>query len=152
MKPDSKCENNSDKNLAITDRPDDWLLRQWKMGDEQAAEVFFDRYAIRLVNLLASRLNPRFQSVVDPGELMQSAMASFFNAARHSRIEVSGSVSLWRLLATFARRKMARRIESHSAVKRGGKQKRIELDELEHSSFATGGTLRRMKCVSCLIC
>ncbi|MGB7324879.1 MAG: protein kinase, partial [Rubripirellula sp.] len=62
---------------------------------------------------------------------VQSAMGSFFDAARHSRIEVSRSVSLWRLLATFARRKMARSIERQSAVKRGGDQVRVSLDSVQ---------------------
>ncbi|MCO8121023.1 protein kinase [Stieleria sp. TO1_6] len=128
MEPDTSHEKNSDFPESITDRPDGWLLREWKSGDERAAEVLFDRYAIRLVALVASRLSRRYQSAIDPGEVVQSAMGSFFDAARHSRIQVSGSVSLWRLLATFARRKMARSIEHQSAIKRGGGQKRLPLD------------------------
>ncbi len=58
-------------------------------------------------------------------------MGSFFDAARHSRIEFSRSVSLWRLLATFARRKMARSIERQSAIKRGGDQVQRSLDSVD---------------------
>ncbi|TWT97157.1 protein kinase domain-containing protein [Neorhodopirellula pilleata] len=130
MKPDSGSEEKSNKSEAITNRPDDWLLREWKAGNEQAAEVFANRYAIRLVALVANRLNHRYRSSVDPEEVVQSAMGSFFNAARHSRIEVSGSVSLWRLLATFVRRKMARSIERQSAAKRGGERERLSLDDV----------------------
>ena len=39
---------------------------------------------------------------------------------------------MWRLLATFARRKMARSIERQSAVKRGGNQVRRSLDSIQH--------------------
>ncbi len=113
----------------MTDRPDSWLLRQWKNGDERAAEVLFDRYAFRLVALVASRLNRRYRSQIDPEQVMQSALGSFFDAARHSRIQVSQNVSLWRLLATFARRKLARSIERHSASKRGGNQTRLPLND-----------------------
>lgn len=113
----------------MTDRPDSWLLRQWKNGDEKAAEIIFDRYAFRIVALVASRLNRRYRSQIDPDEVMQSAMGSFFDAARRSRIQVSNSVSVWRLLATFARRKLARSIERHSASKRGGDRTRIPLDQ-----------------------
>ena len=120
MEPDSDNEKEFQESKSITDRPDGWLLRQWKSGDEQAAEVIFDRYAFRLVALVASRLNHRYRSQIDPDAVMQSAMGSFFDAARHSRIQVSRCVSLWRLLATFARRKLARSIERHSASKRGG--------------------------------
>ncbi|KAA5538005.1 protein kinase [Roseiconus nitratireducens] len=129
MEPDSDNEKDFQESESITDRPDGWLLRQWKSGNEQAAEVLFDRYAFRLVTLVASRLSSRYRSQVDPDAVMQSAMGSFFDAARHSRIQVSHSVSLWRLLATFARRKLARSIERHSASKRGGDQTRVPLDQ-----------------------
>ncbi|EMI18840.1 serine/threonine protein kinase, partial [Rhodopirellula maiorica SM1] len=131
MKPDTCGEENSENVLAITDRSDGWLLREWKSGDERAAEVLFDRYAIRLVALVASRLNRRYRSTIVPDEVVQSALGSFFDAAKHSRIHISGNVSLWRLLATFARRKMARSIERQTAVKRVGDQMRISLDEVQ---------------------
>lgn len=138
MKPDSDDGKEFQESKSITDRPDGWLLRQWKSGDEQAAEVLFDRYAFRLVALVASRLNRRYRSQIDPDAVMQSAMGSFFDAARHSRIQVSNSVSLWRLLATFARRKLARSIERHSASKRGGKLTRVPLaDDLNQPQTAS---------------
>lgn len=131
LEPDSSPEKNSKFPESLTDRPDGWLLREWKAGDERAAEVLFDRYAIRLVALVSSRLNRRYKASIDPNDVVQSAMGSFFDAARHSRIEVSRSVSLWRLLATFARRKMARSIKRQSAVKRGGDQVRVPLDSVQ---------------------
>lgn len=131
MEQDSSPEENPRISESLTDRPDGWLLREWKAGDEQAAEVLFDRYAIRLVALVSSRLNRRYKASIDPNDVIQSAMGSFFDAARHSRIEVSRSVSLWRLLATFARRKMARSIERQSAVKRGGDQVRVPFDSVQ---------------------
>lgn len=131
LKPDSSRNEISEKPGAITNRSDEWLLRDWKAGNEQAAEVFADRYAIRLVALVASRLNRRYRASIDPEEVVQSAMGSFFNAARHSRLDIGGSVSLWRLLATFVRRKMARFIERQSAAKRGGQHDRLALDAVE---------------------
>ncbi|MEZ6089942.1 MAG: sigma-70 family RNA polymerase sigma factor [Pirellulaceae bacterium] len=128
LEPDTDHKKEFVKSVTITDRSDSWLLRSWKNGDERAAEVLFNRYAIRLVALVASRLNQRYRSQVDPEEVVQSAMGSFFDAAKHSRIQVSQSVSLWRLLATFARRKLSRSIERHSASKRGGDHKRVSLD------------------------
>ena len=132
MEPDIGTEKDSNISGSIKDRSDSWLLREWKSGDEQAAEVLLDRYSIRLVALVASRLNHRFQASIDPSEVVQSAMGSFFDAARHSRIQVSQSVSLWRLLATFARRKLARSIERQSAIKRGGDQLQLSLDRVKH--------------------
>ncbi len=137
MEPDSKRRKNLENSELIADRPDDWLLHEWKAGDEKAAEVLFNRYAIRLVALVASRLNRKCQAAIDPSEIVQSAMGSFLNAAKHSRIQVSGSVSLWRLLATFARRKMARSIERHSATKRSGGRTQVSFDAI-HAQLGSG--------------
>ncbi len=131
LEPDISPHENSRIPESLGDQPDGWLLREWKSGDERAAEILFDRYAIRLVALVASRLNRKYQVSIDPSDVVQSAMGSVFGAARHSRIQISRSVSLWRLLATFARRKMARSIERQSAVKRGGNQVRVSLDSLQ---------------------
>ena len=120
LKPDSDLEKISKDFLA--DLSGDELLRRWKAGDEQAAEILFDRYSLRLVALVASRLNRKFRDAVAPEDIVQSALGSFFDAARHSRIHVTSSLSLWRLLATFARRKMARSIENQVAAKRGCRQ------------------------------
>ncbi|MEM0926369.1 MAG: protein kinase [Planctomycetota bacterium] len=134
MKPDIDDKKEIPKLESTTDRPDSWLLHKWKNGDEQAAAVLFDRYALRLVALVASRLNRRYRSQIDPAEVMQSAMGSFFNAARASRIQLNDGVSLWRLLATFARRKLARSVEHHSAIKRGGGRIQTPLDQAENQA------------------
>ena len=134
MEPDTNLKKESKTPEGLTDRSDGWLLRQWKTGNESAAEVLFDRYSMRLVALVASRLNRRYQSKIDPSEIVQSALGSFFEAAKHSRIQVSENVSLWRLLATFARRKMARVIERLAASKRGGDREQIAFDDIDPPS------------------
>ena len=131
MEPDSHPEIFREKLLA--DLSGDELLRRWKLGDERAASVLVDRYTLRLVALVASRLNRRFQDTIDPEDVVQSAMGSFFAAARQSRLRISQSVSLWHLLAAFAKRKMLRTIERQSAAKRGGEFQRVGLDERVHA-------------------
>ena len=119
LKPDT-TEQKTFKNLIDHGSAGRLAATPVERGNEQAAEVF-STGSDPLGRLVASRLNHRYRSEIDPDAVMQSAMGSFFDAARHSRIQVSHSVSLWRLLATFARRKMARKIERYSAAKRGGK-------------------------------
>ncbi|MEM8733853.1 MAG: protein kinase [Planctomycetota bacterium] len=131
MEPDSVARNFSENSVSFRDQSDAWLLQSWKKGREQAAEILFDRYSMRLVALIASRLNPRYRSEIAPEEVVQSALGSFFAAVDRSRIEVSEGISLWRLLATFARRKMTRRIERLITAKRGGNQHRISIDLLD---------------------
>lgn len=130
MEPDSRPGEFPEKLLA--DLSGDELLRRWKLGDERAASVLVDRYTLRLVALVASRLNRRFRDAIDPEDVVQSAMGSFFAAARQSRLRISQSVSLWRLLATFAKRKMLRTIERQSATKRGGEFRRVAVEEVFH--------------------
>ena len=126
MEPDSKIEISSE--ITLVDLPGDELLALWKSGNEGAATVLVDRYCLRLVALVATKMNQRFRDTVDPEDVVQSAMGSFFRAARQSKLEVSRSASLWQLLATFAKRKMLRSIERSSAIKRGGEAQRVEID------------------------
>lgn len=131
LKPDIEIRKESELPPLLVDQSDDALVRQWKSGNEAAADILADRHTLRLVALVASRLSRRFKGTIDPEDVVQSAMASFFDAARHSRISVSSSLSMWRLLATFARRKLARSIESRAALKRGGDQERVSLEAAE---------------------
>ena len=64
LKPDSDLEKISKDFLA--DLSGDELLRRWKAGDERAAGILFDRYSLRLVALVASRLNRKFRDAVAP--------------------------------------------------------------------------------------
>ena len=127
MEPDSQSDIFKE-NLA--DFSDGELLSRWKHGNEQAAACIVERYAIRLVAMVASKMNPRFCVAGDPDDVVQSAMGSFFAAARQNRIQVSQSVSLWRLLATFTKRKMLRSIERQTTAKRGGSFERLDFDQV----------------------
>ena len=113
------------ENLTSTE-----LLREWKAGNQRAAEIIASRYAIRMVALVASKLNRKYRGATDPEDIVQSAFGSFFAAAKQSRLQLSQSVSLWQLLATFAQRKMLRSIERASAIKRGGDFDQVPIDDL----------------------
>lgn len=129
MEPDSDRSNFSV--IPLADHSGEQLLRLWRAGDEQAAGVLVDRYTFRLIALVAQRMNQRFRGSIDPEDVVQSAMGSFFNAAQQDRIHISDSVSLWRLLAAFARRKLARSVEKQTAFKRGGGHTRLSLEIAE---------------------
>ncbi len=111
------------------------LLARWKLGDSQAANVLADRYSARLVALVASRLNRRYQPAVAPEEVVQSAMGSFFGGIATSKIRASRIHSVWSLLATFAKRKMLRAIEREKTMKRGGHLDRVPFDESLFQQF-----------------
>ena len=125
MDPDNNRKNYQEISLQDLSSPE--LLGLWKQGDEQAARILSDRYSLRMVAFIAGRLNRRFRDTVDPEEIVQSALGSFFYAAQRSKLQVSQNVSFWNLLAAFAKRKMMRRIERLSTEKRGGDFQRTDL-------------------------
>ena len=61
------------------------FLRQWKEGDESAAEELFNRFSERLVALARSRLSEKLARRVGPEDVVQSAFRSFFREAANDR-------------------------------------------------------------------
>ena len=126
MNPDNQIEENSE--IPLCNQSDANLVRAWQSGSQQAASALMDRYAARLVALISVRLSKPIRQSVDPEDIVQSAMGSFFNAARHNKIQVSQSVFVWDLLAVIARRKLTRVVEKSFAEKRGGNFRRVSLE------------------------
>jgi eukaryotic-like serine/threonine-protein kinase len=107
------------------------LTQRWKAeADDEAAEILFERYAVRLASEIAANLSQRFQSLVDPQDVVQSAWGSFFRGIRNSKLRASQIDSVWGLLRTIAKRKLLHSISLESAKKRGGDRNRIELMDL----------------------
>ena len=67
MEPDSQSEKVLRGCLSDLSASD--LVRSWKAGDERAAEVLVDRYCIRLVAFIRSRLDRRWQHEIDPEDV-----------------------------------------------------------------------------------
>ena len=130
---------------SLTNLSDAELLNRWKAGEQDSADIILDRYALRLAALVAGRIGQRYRSSIDAEDLTQSALGSFFAAVDQSRFKWDANLTLWKVLATFARRKLSRAIERESAIKRGGEARRTTLDhasdhkaleEYQHSSEA----------------
>ncbi|MCU0719098.1 MAG: protein kinase [Pirellula sp.] len=131
-KADIKFQKISDSNL--TNRASRELVEMWRSGSQEAARVLLARYEVRLVALVASRLNRKYRDAIAPEDVVQSAMGSFFRVTRASArqsIKLDSTASAWNILATFVRRKLARALERETAVKRGGGRTRMALDDLE---------------------
>ncbi len=120
--------------MNLTNRASRELVDLWQAGSQEAAQVLLARYAVRLIALVASRLNRKFRDSITPEDVVQSALGSFFRVTRASvkaSIKLESTASAWNILATFVRRKLARALERESAAKRGGGRTRISLDDLE---------------------
>lgn len=129
MNADRDSQNYS-KNLA--DLPSGELLDAWKGGNNAAATILVERYWYRLVSMVDRRLNRQLRSLHSPDEFVQSALGSFFRSESKENHPLD-SLSIWRLLATFAKRKMLRAIERESAIKRGGGKARLSFEAIKES-------------------
>jgi RNA polymerase sigma factor (sigma-70 family) len=110
------------------------LIKKWRTGSQEAAAVLMERYRLRLIALVASRLSRGQRGSIDPEDVVQSAMGSFFrntSSASQSRLQIESTLSVWNLLAMFARRKLSRSLERTSAAKRGAGWDRNILDQIE---------------------
>lgn len=131
-KADIKIQKISDSNL--TNRTSRELVEMWRSGSQDAVRILLARYEVRLIALVASRLNRKYRDGIAPEDVVQSAMGSFFRVTRagaNPSIKLESTASAWNILATFVRRKLARALEREAAVKRGGGGTRISLDDLE---------------------
>jgi eukaryotic-like serine/threonine-protein kinase len=120
--------------VNLTSRASRELVDLWQAGSQEAAQVLLARYEVRLIALVASRLNRKFRDSITPEDVVQSALGSFFRVTRASvktSIKLESTASAWNILATFVRRKLARALERESAFKRRGGRTRVSLDDLE---------------------
>ena len=114
------------------------LIAKWRTGSQEAAAVLMERYRLRLIALVASRLSRGQRGSIDPEDVVQSAMGSFFrntSSASQSRLQIESTLSVWNLLAMFARRKLSRSLERASTAKRGAGWDRNALDQIELLEF-----------------
>ncbi len=87
------------------------LMVRLKARDEAAAREVFQRYAEQLIELARHKLRPIVRSKVDPEDVLQSALRSFF--VRQQAGEFAGVdtwESLWKVLVTLTLRKCGRRL------------------------------------------
>ena len=77
-KPDEQFENSFPNPERLTTRSDAELVEYWKQGVESAASILTERYRIRLVALVASRIAQKYQGRIEPEDIVQSAMGSLF--------------------------------------------------------------------------
>ena len=101
--------NESDKVLVD-------LLRD---GNQHAAEEIFNRYVRRLIALSRQRLSAKIRQRVDAEDILQSVFRSFFQRAQDGQFEIEDGGDLWRLLVVITLNKLRRKVDHHTATKRG---------------------------------
>lgn len=94
------------------------LLDQARAGDGPAATALFGRYFARLAALARRRFPASLARRVDPEDVAQSTLRTFFAHAGRGEYALSRVGDLWRLLSAIAVRKLLRQHRYHRAARR----------------------------------
>ena len=92
----------------------DNIVSQKKGYEFEAVE----RYSDRLLRLAHSRLPKNIRTRMDPADIVQSALRSFFSRNEAGKFQFDESEDIWRLLAAITFRKVKISIRFHSSQQR----------------------------------
>jgi RNA polymerase sigma-70 factor (ECF subfamily) len=85
--------------------PFDRLMDDLRNGSPTAANEVFHRFATRLRGLAGARLNPALAAKVDPDDVLQSVLRSFFEGHAEGQFSVRNWDALWAVLVVITVRK-----------------------------------------------
>ncbi|HEY7427967.1 MAG TPA: ECF-type sigma factor [Gemmataceae bacterium] len=91
------------------------LLRR---GDPAAGALLWQRYAEKLIVLARQHLDRRLRGKVDPEDVQQSVLRSFFRRHAAGEWDITDENALWPLLFRITLRKCQRRLEQFLAARR----------------------------------
>lgn len=91
-------------------RLDSELLAAYRAGDEEAAEVLFERYYLRLLELIRGERGVKRDRLEGTSDVAQSVLRSFFRRGLDGQITISDQSSLWPYLATITLNKVRNRV------------------------------------------
>ncbi len=103
------------------------LVERWREGEEVAATLLHERYLNKLLNLVGRHLADRFNSRLDPDDVVQSVFRSIFRLTREGRFEFEGDSAFWKLLLTMALNKVRNTVRHHQAGKRDPKVESVSI-------------------------
>jgi DNA-directed RNA polymerase specialized sigma24 family protein len=103
------------------------LLRR---GDPAAGALLWQRYAERLIVLARQHLDRRLRGKVDPEDVEQSVLRSFFRRHAEGQWDITDENSLWHLLVRITLRKCHHRLEQFLAARRDVRREAANNDQL----------------------
>jgi RNA polymerase sigma-70 factor (ECF subfamily) len=87
-------------------------------GDEDAANVLYERYARRVLGLVEAKLGARLRTTTEPEDVVQSVFKSMFRGVQSGNYDAPPGSTMWNLLAVIAVNKLRRRAVHQSAQRR----------------------------------
>jgi len=107
--------NSNPGDLSPTDRS---LVVMVRDGDEDAANVLYERYARRVLGLVEAKLGARLRTTTEPEDVVQSVFKSMFRGVQSGNYDAPPGSTMWNLLAVIAVNKLRRRAVHQSAQRR----------------------------------
>jgi RNA polymerase sigma-70 factor, ECF subfamily len=103
---------------AETEPSDHSLVRRFRQGNQDAANLLYHRYAHRLLTLVRARQFPDLASLVDSEDIVQSVFGSFFRRVSRDMYDVPAGEELWHLFLVITLNKIRAKGVFHRAAKR----------------------------------
>jgi RNA polymerase sigma-70 factor (ECF subfamily) len=94
------------------------LIDRLRADEDAASQEVFRRYARQLIDLARRQVAQRLAHRIDPEDVVQSALKSFFVRHRDGKLQVENWNNLWGLLTLITLRKCADRVEYNRAERR----------------------------------
>jgi len=94
---------------------------QFGRDNEAAAERLYELYAGRLARVAEKYLNAKLAGRLDPEDVVQSALRTFFRRSSNGELVIDSSKKLWKLLVLITVRKAQAKARGHTAQKRNAR-------------------------------
>ncbi len=112
------------------------LIAQVRQGNAEAAKQLYETFVGRLIRLARQKLPADVQVKLDPEDVVQSAMRSFFGHLQAGEYELRNRDALWSLLALITLRKCGHKIKFYLAACRDLRKEVRAHETLDENSCA----------------
>ena len=110
--------DHEDRPQSDQEPSDHSLLRRFRHGNQEAANLLYQRYAHRLQALVRAKSLPDLASRVDDEDIVQSVFGSFFRGVNRGAYDVPEGEELWHLFLVITLNKIRAKGVFHRAAKR----------------------------------
>jgi RNA polymerase sigma-70 factor (ECF subfamily) len=107
-------------------------MARLRSGDDDAATQVFNRFAWQIIALARSRLQEATRGKIDPEDILQSVLRSFFTRHRDGHFDVQNWEHLWGILTVITVRKCGRIMDYYGAARRDVRHE-VSLERLPES-------------------
>ena len=112
----------------------DELLEKLRDGEQDAARNIFDEYARRLIGLAHRHLNSSVRRKIDPEDVVQSVLKSFFVRIGKGQFELKNRGNLWSLLVVMTLRKCGHKVRDLHRQRQDIRKEAASLQAAEDSA------------------